>query len=81
MACNTPEGAAGSSAPRYRVYDPLRHEWAKPYPAARPMTQNLPESAVHDSEQSAVMHCRQLIGHDRPWLVAQPVCPICEPAT
>ncbi len=80
MACHTPEGAAGSTAPRYRVYDPLRDEWAMPHPAAHPMTAIRPDAALHDSEQAAVMHGRQLIGPVRPWLVVQPVCPICEGA-
>lgn len=80
MACHTPEGAAGSSAPHYRVYDPLRAEWATPYPAVHPMTPNRPDAALHDSEPAAIMHGRQLIGPARPWLVVQPVCPICEGA-
>lgn len=77
MDCHAPEGAAGSPAPRFTVYDPLRDEWAAPYPAAWPMTANRSEAIVHPSEQDAVMHGRQLVGPERPWLIAQPVCTIC----
>ncbi len=73
MAFQHPEGAAGLSAPRYRVYDPLRDEWAAPIPASHPMTQSRPAAALHDSEPAAILHGRQLIGPGRPWLVMQPV--------
>lgn len=78
MAYHTPEGAAGTTAPRFRVFDPLRAEWATPYPATQPMTSNVAAGAVFDSEAAAVMHSQQLIGPARPWLVMQPVCPTSE---
>lgn len=51
-----------------------------PHPAAHPMTAIRSDAALHDSELAAVMHGQQLIGPVRPWLVVQPVCPICEGA-
>jgi hypothetical protein len=57
--------------PRFRVYDPLRAEWATPYPAAIPMTGSPNIAALHACESDAVLHSRQIIGPDRPWLVMQ----------
>lgn len=62
-----------ANATRYRVYDPLRAEWAIPFPAVHPMTLDQAAALVHPSEPAALMHGRQLIGPSRPWLVLQPV--------
>lgn len=59
------------NAGQFRIYDPLRAEWATPHPAATPMTQDICTAALHDSEANAVMHGRQVIGAARPWLVIQ----------
>ncbi len=61
----------------YTVYDPLRDEWAAPFPAALPMTAKRAEAAIHPTEPGAVMHGRQLVGSDHPWLIVQPVCHVC----
>lgn len=65
------------NAPRFHIFDPLRNEYATPYPAVLPMTRNPAEAAQFDYEADAVMRSRQLIGPGRPWLVMQPVCPRC----
>lgn len=62
---------------RFRLFDPLRDEWATPHPAAQPMTKDSSRAVLFDSEPTAVMRSRQLIGPDRPWLIMQPVCPVC----
>lgn len=64
--------AVEMTAEQFRVYDPLRAEWATPHPAAIPMTPNTEVAALHASEGGAVLHGRQLIGPTRPWLVMQP---------
>lgn len=65
------------NAPRFRVFDPLRDEWAAQCPAALPMTDDATAAAIFDSEAAAVMRGQQLIGPARPWLVMQPVCSGC----
>jgi hypothetical protein len=59
------------TAGQFRIYDPLRAEWATPHPAATPMTQDTCTAALHDSEATAIIHGRQVIGSERPWLVIQ----------
>lgn len=65
------------TAPRFRIYDPMRDEWAAPSPALHPVTGNPSEAAIFSSEAAAIIHARRLIGPSRPWLVMQPVCPHC----
>lgn len=64
-------------ASTFRVFDPLANEWATPYPARIPMTDDVTRSATFDFEAHAVIRGRALIGPARPWLVMQPVCPHC----
>jgi hypothetical protein len=60
------------NAPRFRVFDPLRGEYATPFPALQPMAAGVPSAALFDSEAAAVLRGRELIGSDRPWLVMEP---------
>lgn len=65
------------NAQLFRVFDPLTGEWATPYPAAHPMTDEADAARLFDSEAVAVIHAHGLIGPARPWLVMQPICQVC----
>lgn len=65
------------TADRFRVFDPLADEWATPYPALQPMTEDAEQAAVFSFEAQAVVFGRKLVGPARPWLVMQPACQLC----
>lgn len=65
------------TADRFCVFDPLANEWATPYPAMQPMTEDAGMAAVFNFEAQAVIYGRKLVGPARPWLVMQPVCHLC----
>lgn len=62
---------------RFRVFDPLAGELAMPVPSAQSFTKDEALAALFDSEAAAIIHAENLISQSRPWLVMQPVCPIC----
>lgn len=65
------------TGPRFLVFDPLRDEYAATVVSTSPMTSEPCQAAVFASKAAAIMRGRELIGMARPWLVVQPVCPVC----